>query len=209
MPLHIVRRMTTSFCTQCGASLLAGSKFCTNCGATLGSAPASTVPVTMPSGYGAGAAAAPAYAPVVAAPRPGGFWIRFVAAIIDAIVVQVIVIPLSFVVGLIVGLLGGQGQGTTTFAGFLGAVVGLVVPWIYEAAMTSSEKQATLGKLAVGLKVVGEDGGRISFARATGRWAAKIVSTLTLLIGYIMAGFTDRKRALHDMLAGTYVVYKN
>lgn len=77
--------------------------------------------------------------------------------------------------------------------------------WIYEAVMESSSKQATLGKMALGLKVTDEQGRRISFVRATGRYFSKIISGMILCIGYIMAGFTARKQALHDMIAGTLV----
>jgi uncharacterized RDD family membrane protein YckC len=72
--------------------------------------------------------------------------------------------------------------------------------------MESSSKQATLGKMALALKVTDLQGRRISFARATGRHFAKIISGMILLIGYIMAGFTERKQALHDMIAGTLVI---
>jgi uncharacterized RDD family membrane protein YckC len=77
--------------------------------------------------------------------------------------------------------------------------------WIYEAALESSSKQATLGKMALALKVTDLAGQRISFVRATGRHFAKILSGMILMIGYIMAGFTERKQALHDMIAGTLV----
>ena len=83
--------------------------------------------------------------------------------------------------------------------------LGLLGSWIYEAAMESSSKQATLGKMALGLKVTDLEGRRISFWRATGRHFAKIISGMPLLIGYIMAGFIARKQALHDMIAGTLV----
>ena len=76
--------------------------------------------------------------------------------------------------------------------------------WIYEAVMESSSRQATLGKMAMGLKVTDEQGRRISFARATGRYFSKIISSF-FLIGYIMVGFTARKQGLHDMIAGTLV----
>ena len=78
--------------------------------------------------------------------------------------------------------------------------------WLYEASLESSSRQATLGKMALGLKVTDEYGNRISFARASARFFSKILSRMLLMVGYIMAGFTARKQALHDMLAGTLVV---
>ncbi len=74
--------------------------------------------------------------------------------------------------------------------------------------MESSSKQATLGKMALGIIVTDVNGERIGFGRATGRFFGKIVSGMIFYIGYIMAGFTDRKQALHDMMAGTLVVNK-
>jgi len=72
--------------------------------------------------------------------------------------------------------------------------------------MESSNKQATLGKQALGIKVTTLDSQPISFAQATVRYFAKYLSTLIFLIGYIMVAFTDKKQALHDMLAKTLVV---
>ena len=77
---------------------------------------------------------------------------------------------------------------------------------LYFVLMESSAKQATLGKMALGLVVVDVDGNRISFLRALGRYFAKILSGIILLIGYIMVGFTERKQGLHDMIASTLVV---
>ena len=88
------------------------------------------------------------------------------------------------------------------------AVVFFVGPWLYEAFMMSSEWQATLGKRAMSIVVIGPNGERISFARATGRHFAKYVSAFILFIGYIMAAFTPRKQALHDMMAETFVIQR-
>ena len=66
--------------------------------------------------------------------------------------------------------------------------------------------QATLGKLAIGAKITDAEGKKISFGRATGRHFAKYLSTFLLCVGYIMVAFDDRKRGLHDMIAGTYVL---
>jgi uncharacterized RDD family membrane protein YckC len=74
--------------------------------------------------------------------------------------------------------------------------------------MESSPLQATIGKLAVGLRVTDLQGQRISFGRATGRFFAKWLSGAILLIGYLMAGFTEKKQALHDRIAGCLVLWK-
>jgi ssDNA-binding Zn-finger/Zn-ribbon topoisomerase 1 len=80
--------------------------------------------------------------------------------------------------------------------------------WVYFAVLESSEWQATLGKMVCGLIVVDEYDNRISFARATGRYFAQILSALILGIGFIMVAFTRRKQGLHDLLAGTLVTRK-
>lgn len=86
------------------------------------------------------------------------------------------------------------------------AVFSIFIQWLYYALMESSVKQATLGKMALGIKVVDYSGNRISFGKASGRYFGKILSGMIMGIGYIMAGFTEKKQALHDMLAGCLVV---
>ncbi len=74
--------------------------------------------------------------------------------------------------------------------------------------MESSPQQATLGKMALGLKVTDLRGEPISFGKATGRYFGKFVSELILYVGFMMAGWTEKKQALHDIMAGTLVVKK-
>ena len=83
-----------------------------------------------------------------------------------------------------------------------------VLNWLYYALLESSAWQATLGKKALGLEVTDMQGLRIRFGRATGRFFAKIISSIILFMGFIMAGFTEKKQALHDMIAGTLVIRK-
>ena len=85
----------------------------------------------------------------------------------------------------------------------------LVIRWIYFAYLESSPRQATLGKLALGLVVVGKDNNRVSFARATGRWLGKLLSWATIGIGFSLIGYTEKRQGLHDLIAQTYVVRKN
>ncbi len=86
------------------------------------------------------------------------------------------------------------------------SILSLVVWWVYFAVLHSSKWQASIGKKAVGLKVVDENGNRISFGRATGRYFAEFLSALILGIGYMMVGWTKKKQGLHDMIAGTFVI---
>ena len=93
-------------------------------------------------------------------------------------------------------------------AGTIAYAADFVLWWLYFSIMESSPLQATLGKMALSIRVTDTAGQRISFLRATGRTLAKIIYGAILLIGYIMVAFTERKQALHDMMAGTLVVTK-
>jgi uncharacterized RDD family membrane protein YckC len=204
----------TFFCSQCGASNVAGSQFCARCGASV---PPTAVAVSAPASIPPPVAAAP-YQPAVPfagaaavarGVRYGGFWIRFLAAIIDGIIVQAVVFPLSLLIGGVTGMAGAisgvENTGLRIMGGAFGFVIGVAGAWLYEAFMESSARQATLGKMIFQMKVTDLAGNRITFGRASGRHFAKWLSALTLFIGYVIAGFTERKQALHDMIAGTLV----
>ena len=96
------------------------------------------------------------------------------------------------------------------FLSFLFAMIFFVgLQWLYFAGMESSERQATFGKSLMSLRVANTEGQRLSFGHATGRFFAKIISGMIPLgIGYIMAAFTEKRQALHDMIAGTLVLHK-
>ena len=148
-----------------------------------------------------------------------GFWLRFVAYLIDDIILGAIgfVISLPFIGAIIFSgialseLDDGDGSKLFGIAGIIGSVLLLIITitavgWLYFALMESSKQQATLGKMALSLKVTDMEGNKISFARATGRYFGKIISNMIFMIGYIMAGFTEKKQALHDMIAGCLVI---
>jgi len=141
-----------------------------------------------------------------------GFWKRLVAYIIDSIILAVG----GGVAGGVVGMLLGAGMGVAgarsevirLVCGVFGYLAGLVLNWLYFTLCESSSKQATIGKLALGIRVADLDGLPISFGRANGRYWGKLLSGMTLLVGYLMAGFTQKKQALHDMMAGCVVINK-
>ncbi len=184
------------YCSKCGSPTPSNAQFCNNCGTPLPTA--STI------------AAAPVYARSY-----GGFWIRFLAYIIDGVVVGVLCSPVFIFTlgGMMPRIIANQNRDPDPAMVFammgrfmMMQVLIQVIAWVYEAYMLSSERQATVGKIALGLKVTDVNGQRISFARATGRHFAKILSGMILGIGFLMAAFTERKQALHDMLANTLVV---
>lgn len=132
-----------------------------------------------------------------------GFWARFAAAVLDGVVVGL----LAGFVGFVLGFLGGVVGFGTRETSLLGGILGLVIGWFYFALTESGPRRASPGKRALRLQVVTADGeARISFLRATGRWAGRYLSLLPLLAGYLMQPFTARRQALHDLLAGTVVL---
>jgi uncharacterized RDD family membrane protein YckC len=150
--------------------------------------------------------------------------LRFLAFLIDGVVmgfgVVLVLIPLIFLTGLGALLSRFHPDEEWNDAGvflivavfFLFATVALAVTWLYHAWMESSEWQATVGKRALGLVVTDMAGQRVSFGRATGRHFAKIITNLVSFgigLGYLMAAFTAKKQALHDMIAGCLILRRS
>jgi uncharacterized RDD family membrane protein YckC len=126
-------------------------------------------------------------------------WRRFAAYVIDAVIIGFIVGAVTFFV---IPATEAQMEAQLHQLLLCGGA------WLYFSLCESSRKQATPGKLVLGIKVVGPYGTRISFGRATARFFATALSNLTLGIGYVMAGFTPKKQALHDMISNCFVVKK-
>lgn len=151
-----------------------------------------------------------------------GFWIRFVAYVLDYLILSVatsvLILPALAIFGFSMAMPFMNGHNDEDILYALPALfsfiaycyfMALITYWLYFAFFNSSKMQATPGKMAVGIKVTDYNYKRLTFARATGRYFSKIVSGFTMFIGYIIAGFTDKKQALHDFIASTYVVYKD
>lgn len=133
-----------------------------------------------------------------------GFWKRFVAAFLDGIILYIV----GALIGFIFGFVYTTALQTTEGLQGISFILGIGVGWLYNTLMESSKKQATLGKQAMGIIVTDLKGNRISFGRATGRYFAEVISGAILFIGYIMAAFTEKKQALHDIIASTLVISK-
>jgi uncharacterized RDD family membrane protein YckC len=222
------------YCSRCGGAAADNATFCSNCGQSLGDVPvqplgAAPIPAPVFSAPGVAVGAPPMTAPVApAAAYPArvsigqpyaGFWLRLVAYIIDSIIM---VLGLFVIIGLIAAVagagffrnLGDQINGAPDVFGPIFALVILgcmfvfiAGTWLYYAWFESSEHQGTPGKMALGLIVTDMEGRRVTFARASGRFFAKMITGLIpLFIGYIMAGFTEKKQALHDMIASCLVL---
>ena len=175
----------------------------------------------------AGAGPAMSFAPAMAGSvHYAGFWIRFVARLIDGVLLGVagaiIRIPLFIMFGVSSGLgrgfargFGGgfgRGEGGLVFLpaimGVLGIsiILSIALAAAYEVYFVST-RGGTLGKLVLGLKIVRADGSPVDAGLALGRWFAHFLSGAIFMIGYIMAGFDAQKRALHDHICQTRVIY--
>lgn len=152
-----------------------------------------------------------------------GFWIRFVAIIIDGILISIVraflVVPVLAMIGI---SFASEAQNfdpnnmdqlmpmIATIIAAAGAIALLsTVIWVlYGTLMEASKYQATIGKLALGLIVTDINGAKLDFSKSLVRNLGKLLSNFILLIGYIMAAFTEKKQGLHDIIAGTLVVKK-
>lgn len=134
-----------------------------------------------------------------------GFWRRFAAALIDGFILMAVFVPLMIVFGGGAALSGDPEAAAQQGSPLLNGLT-TVIAWLYFALMESSDKQGTLGKLALGIKVTTLEGEKVTFARATGRHFAKFLSGFILGIGYLMVAFTAKKQGLHDIIASTLVV---
>jgi uncharacterized RDD family membrane protein YckC len=202
------------FCSRCGAAIAADAAFCQSCGTPVGRTAVAIAPTGVVSPH-AGVGAIPYVSNVVYA----GFWLRFFAYLIDKIILSigtsVLIVPFFFLFGgesLINRLPLDHPEELYRWAPFISLIVlltsfSMVVQWLYSAYLESGEKQGTWGKQFLGIYVTDLAGNRISFGAATARYFAKIVTGLIpFALGYIMAGFTERRQALHDMIASTLVL---
>ena len=206
------------YCSKCGSPVAPNSAFCQNCG-TPALLPAAAVPgADMSAPVASAGAISPHWLPP-ATRTYAGFWLRFVAHMIDSLllgaVFMVLFIPLFMLTGLggfLHSINANHPPDPALIAAF-GSSIALIVfgtvaaGWLYNAYFESSEWQSTVGKKVMNLVVTDLQGNRISFGRASGRFFAKLISGLIPFgIGYILAGITEKKQALHDMIASCLVL---
>jgi uncharacterized RDD family membrane protein YckC len=136
--------------------------------------------------------------------RFAGFWLRLAAYLIDLTLIYIVEGVLA------VGVVMMSPREFNVVAVFYGlvnfAMVSAALSWAYFALFESSPMQGTVGKYAVGIYVTDRHGDPITFWRASARYWLKMLSNLTLGVGWLLAAFTPRKQALHDMFAGTLVL---
>ena len=207
------------FCSSCGAKTVEGAVFCGACGRPVGTAAAGSSPVA-PAAAGTGFPAAPVAAG--GGTKYAGFWLRVVAALIDGLALA---IPMGFVFFLLIisalpTLMTHPPDPMRMMIAILPRLIvflliTLAATWLYWSLMESSTWQATLGKKALGLYVADLEGNRVTFGKASGRFFAgrgigsvPYVGGLYFLVSCILAGLTEKKQALHDIIAGCLVLRK-
>lgn len=141
----------------------------------------------------------------------GGFWIRFLARLIDGFILAIPTVVLLIPLAIMLGVAGARGRLTPfgpaalTMQGIF-MLISIAIGATYETYFVST-RGATPGKLALGLKIVRADGSAVSAGLAFGRYLAHLLSGYLLLIGYLIAAFDSEKRALHDRICQTRVIY--
>ena len=182
--------MTIIQCSDCGGAVSTKAEACPHCGRALEPQPplSSDGDVT------------PTYA---------GFWVRFGAVVIDTVVLGLAGVILAIITVIAIVLVSPDTFLDTLLSpvfAILSQIVMNILSAAYFVFMHSSSKQATLGKMAMSLKVTDVDGERIGVGKSFLRLIGTFVSAVLLMIGYLMVAFTERKQGLHDKIAGTLVV---
>lgn len=201
------------FCQKCGQPIATGIQYCPSCGVDVSGQTTPPTSQVTPADLVRPAATASAtpIAAAAASSEYASFPLRLGALLVDYAIGGVGLLAILISVGIVLGAGFSdfdQPEDFLAIAGIVGIslAVSIIFAWLYEAFLTSSNWQATVGKKALGVIVVDENGNRISFLRATGRHFAKIISGLLICAGYLIQPFTPKRQALHDILAGTLVL---
>lgn len=139
-----------------------------------------------------------------------GFWRRIAALFIDFILLSLAAVVIGIICGFIYESFTWKfkqiSQINDKEIEIVGKILSFIILWLYFSLMESSPLQGTIGKFMLKIKVTDLNLERIKFGKATGRHFCKILSGMMMYIGFIIAAFTKRKQALHDILAGTLVI---
>lgn len=137
--------------------------------------------------------------------KPAGFWIRFLANIIDSVLIYILAVLIAFIIGDNLFF----NPPDTLYTSVSEDTANLVYLVIFIIIFTASKFKGSPGKLVCRIQVLNIDMTKISILKSIGRVLAYIVSAIPLFIGFMMAGWNKEKKALHDMICGTRVVYRN
>ncbi len=195
-------------CATCGNQALPDGDFCLFCGDLLTESGRHLA--FLPKGSLAAYTGSNTNVPITEGREYAGFWRRVWAGSIDVSLEIVVALLLSFLIDLIFKLvgraLGIAHESTAYVTGFTFIILLAVGGWLYAACSESSSRRATIGKRIMGLQVVNADGGKLTFGQASARHVMKFLSLFSLGIGFLMAGWTKRRQALHDIPTDCLVI---
>lgn len=209
------------YCPKCGKENSDSAKFCGKCGFALkGIASEQTMPESVsPPPLATESPAEKLSAPQVSSSIPkskrtptplyAGFWRRAAASVYDVFLMNLLGGLMGFIIGFVSALVAPHDQNVRTLTQIISGILGFIIGWLYFSLQESSRVGATLGKRMIGIYVTSVEGSGIRFGKATGRFFAKILSALTLGIGFMMSGWTRRKQCLHDLAAKTLVLRRD
>lgn len=188
-------------CASCGSPALPDGEFCLFCGDVLTES-GSHLAVRLKGST--------TIVPITEGREYAGFWRRVWAGLIDLSLEMFVAVLVAFLIDTVFNLLGsfvGIGRESAAYVtGFTFIILLAVGGWLYAALSESSRYRATLGKRILRLQVVNAEGGKLTFAQASARHVMKFISLFTLGIGFLMAGFTKRRQALHDLPTDCFVI---
>lgn len=216
-------------CTRCGATIPVGDRFCSVCGTPV--QVAQPAPQPQPQAWPQQPAPQPqqwsqpmpqpqpwpqtVQTPYPQAVRYAGFWRRFVAAVVDGLVVGIVWFVLSglydfaaaaFLEGTAFSPGGAALERALWLSGAGRWLLLALVIFGYFVLMESTTRGASLGKMLLRIRVARADGRRTGLGHSLARTALKPISALPLMLGFVIAGWNRKKRALHDLLSGCIVV---
>ncbi len=199
-------------CEKCAAEIPEGASVCPHCATPV--SVAQIGPVYVPAGAQASAAAPEIQTVSVESAQPvfAGFWLRAVAYLLDTVLISLAGgLIASFYPATFIKFPDAAAAASNPFASLpqltpLGFAITLGATWIYYTMFEASSWQATPGKRVMKIYVTDMVGQRPSVARVAARNVAKIISNLSFLVGYLVAGFTVKKQALHDMVTSCLVL---
>lgn len=176
----------TMYCPTCGCEYRERYTICSDCGETL----VTERPITVEDKK------------IFA-----GFFRRLIAFIIDLVVCMIVIVPIIYILTITVFLeIINRGYNPSLIT-LISLIVEVVPLWLYNAFMESSKYEGTLGKIILGIAVVGYQGNRISFMQSTARFFVKLILSSAILgVGFIMIAFTKKHQGLHDISMNTFVI---
>ncbi|AIF42619.1 RDD family protein [Virgibacillus sp. SK37] len=136
--------------------------------------------------------------------KPAGFWIRFLANLVDGVIISILALIIAVIIGDETFF-----QGETTEDSISEGISTLLYSVVFIILFTASKFRGSLGKMVCQIQVLNQDMTQISILKSIGRYFSYILSAIPFMLGFIVAGFTENKKALHDFICGTRVVYRN